>query len=128
VITVQERQARGPKKRDTHEEEQRSDAEEARAHDGYDPVYALAGGPSEPEETDGDEEGPDDGDGHALLRFQLAILVVLRLLHVVQVREEGGHDEERADEEAEEGEADELLAPVVDAAKHDREGLEPHVE
>ena len=39
----------------THEEEKRRDAEQARTDDRHDPVHALAGCPSKPEQTDRDE-------------------------------------------------------------------------
>jgi hypothetical protein len=42
----------------------------------------------------------------------------------IQVSEEGWHDEERAEEEAEEGYAKELLSPVVDADENDLEGIQ----
>ena len=91
-------------------------------------MHALAGCPSEPEETYGDEQRADDGDGHAFLWLELTLVVILGFLYVIQVREEGGHDDERADEEAEERQAEELLAPVVDTEKDNGEGLEPDVE
>jgi len=49
-------------------------------------------------------------------------------LHVIQVREERGHHDERADEQAKGGKTEKLLLPMVDADEHDREGLETNVE
>jgi hypothetical protein len=91
-------------------------------------VYALAGCPSEPKQAYRNEQGADDRNGRAFLRLELTIDVILWLLHVIRVGEEGGHDDKRADEQAKEGEAHELLLALVDADEHDREGLEPNVE
>jgi len=91
-------------------------------------VHALARCPSKPEQTYRDEQSADDGDGHAFLWLQLSLVVILGLLDVIQVREERGHDDECANEQSEERQADELLAPVVDTEKHDGEGLEPDVQ
>jgi len=91
-------------------------------------VHGLARCPPEPEQTYGYEQSADDGDRHAFLWLQLSLVVILGLLNVIQVREEGRHDDERADKEAEERQANELLAPVVDTEKDDGEGFEPNVE
>lgn len=60
-------------------------------------MHALAQCPSEPEQTYWEEQSADDGDGHAFLWLELILVVTLGLLEVIQVCEEGGHDDERAD-------------------------------
>ena len=91
-------------------------------------MYALARCPSEPEQAYGDDQSTDNRDRHPLFWLQVTLLVILGLLNVIQVREERGHDEECADEQAKERQANELLTPVVDTDEDDGEGLEPYVE
>ena len=91
-------------------------------------MYALAGCPSKPEQRNRGEESTNDCDGHTLLGFQLAIGVILGLLHIIQVGEERWHDEERANEKAEEGQAKELLPPTIDTDEDDWEEFKPDVE
>ena len=86
-------------------------------------MHALARCPSKPEETYGDEQSADDGDRYAFLWLQLILVVILGLLDVIQVRKEVGHDDKCAD-----GQAKELLAPVVDTEKDEGEGLNPGVQ
>ena len=76
----------------------------------------------------GMRKGANDCDGHTLLRFELPLVVVLGFLNVVQVGEEGRHDDQRSNENAEERQAEELLPPVVDTNENDREGLKSDVE
>ena len=91
-------------------------------------MHARPRCPSKPEQTNRDEERANDCDGHTLLRSELAIGVILGLLHVIQVGEEWWHDNERANEKAEERQTNHLLPPMVDADEHNREGFEPDVQ
>ena len=84
-------------------------------------------GPSEPEETDWEENGSKYGDGHTFLRFQLALVVVLWFLYVVQVGEEGRHDGERANGNPEKRQAEDLSPPMVDTDENEWKGFEPDV-
>ena len=112
----------------TYEKEDRSNAKEARANDGHDPMHTGPRRQSEPKETDRNEKGANDCDRHTLLRFELPLVIVLGFLHVVQVGEEGRHDDQRSNENAEERQAEELLPPMVDTNEKDREGLKSDVE
>jgi len=110
-------------RKETHEEEERGDAEQALPDDRHGPVHALARCPSEPEETYGDEQSADDGDRHAFLWLQPILVVILGLLDVIQARKEVGHGDECADKQAED-----LLAPVVATEKDEGKGLKPDLQ
>ena len=80
------------------------------------------------QETDGDEEGADAGRGQACLGRELAVRGAEGGLVVpVEVVPEAGHDDEAADEDADEGDAGEARVEVVDALEDEGEGLEPEV-
>ena len=59
-------------------------------------MRAGVGGPAEPEETDGDAEGADEGGGEALFGLEFAFGVELGFYDFVEVKEEGGDDEDGA--------------------------------
>ena len=113
---------------DGHEEQEGAHAEEGAADDGHDPVERGAGGPAEPEEADGDEEGADEGGLEADFGPEEPPVVELRFDVSVVVEEEGDHDDEGADEDAEEGEALGPEREVVDVNEDDGEALEPEIE
>ena len=108
--------------KETHEEE-RGDAEEAWADYGYDPVHALAGCLSEPEQAYGDKQGADYGDGYAFLWLELTLIIILELLDIIQHAKNGGTTMRRR-----KAEEPWLFAPAVDTEKGEGEGLELEVE
>ena len=110
------------------EEKEGADGEESGSDNWHDPVDARPGAPSEPKETDGDEEGADHGGRETFLGLQLAVRVELGLGVLVRVPEERGDGEEGADEDAEESKTEFAETEAVDADEDDGEGLEPDVE
>ena len=110
------------------EKEEGADGEEAGANDGHDPMDARARGPAEPKETDGYAKGADESGREAFLRFDLAVVVELRLDYLVEVIEERGHDEDGAEEDAHERETFLAEVELVDADEDDGEGFEPDVQ
>ena len=110
-----------------HEEQKGAHGEEGGANNGHDPVDRGARRPPEPEEADRYQKGAEEGGREAQLRPDVAGLVELRLCVGVRVPEEGAHDDEGSDEDAEEGEALAAKIETVDAAKDDGERFEPAV-
>ena len=111
-----------------HEEQEGAHAEEGAADDGHDPVDRRAGGPAEPEEADGDEEGADEGGLEADFGPEEPALVELRFHVSVVEEEEGDHDDDGSDEDADEGETLGPEREVVDVDEDDGEALEPEIE
>lgn len=109
-------------------QQQGGDTKHARSDDGHNPVYRLARGPTEPEQTDGHEEAAEHGRLKADLGPDFAAFVELLFLVEVEVEEEAGHRDEGANEDAEEGEAFFAEVEAVDFDEDDGEGLEPDVE
>ena len=111
-----------------HEEQEGAHAEECAANNRHDPVDVGAARPAEPEHTDGDEEGAEEGGLEADLGAEEALLVELWFDVLVVVKEEGDHDDEGAEEDAEEGETLGAEGEAVDVDENDGEGLKPEVE
>lgn len=111
-----------------HEEQERADAEEGAADDGHDLMHGRARRPPEPEQADGDAEGADESRGEAVLGFEVAGGVEEGFHVLVDVPEEGRHDGEGAEEDAEEGEAGGARGEMVDGDEDEGEGFEPEVE
>ena len=110
------------------EKEEGADGEEAGADDGHDPVDAQARRPAEPKKTDGYAKSAHESGREAFLRFDLAVVVELRLDYLVEVIEERGHDEDGAEEDANERETFLAQIELVDADEDDGEGFEPDVQ
>ena len=110
------------------EEEESADGEEAGANYGHDPMDARARRPAEPKETDGYAKGADKSWWEAFLRFDLAVVVELRLDHLVEVIEERGDDQDGAEEDAHERETFLAQVELVDADEDDGKGFEPDVQ
>ena len=89
---------------------------------------AGARSPAEPKQGDRGQDGANDCDTHALLRFDLAVFVVHLLLDVVNVGEVKWEGDKDPAQDAEECETKHLLPEVVDFDEHDGERLEPEVE
>ena len=111
-----------------HEEQESAHAEEGATNDRHYPVDRGAGGPPEPEEADGDEEGADEGGLEAEFGAEEPLLVELRFDVFVVVEEEGDHDDEGSDEDAEEGETLGSEREIVYPDEDYREAFEPEVE
>lgn len=111
-----------------HEEQEGAHAEEGAADDGHNPVDRGARGPAEPEEADGDEKGAHEGRLEANFGAELTAIIELRFDVLVIVDEEGDHDNEGTQEDAEEGETFGSRREAVDPNKDYREALEPKVE
>ena len=86
------------------------------------------GGPAEPEEADGDAEGADEGGWEALFGLDFAGGVELGFDDFVEVEEEGGDDEDGANEDTDEGETFLAEVEAVDVYEYNGEGFEPDVE
>lgn len=114
---------------DAVKEQERADAEPARADDGDDPVHARATGPAEPEQANGDGEGADVGwQSQAELGLDLAVLVEFGFDVAHLVPDEGGKDDEDTNKNAEEGDTLKAQGEAVDLGEDDGEGLEPDVQ
>lgn len=111
-----------------YEEQERADAEKSAAGDGHEPMHGRARRPPEPEQADGDAEGADEGWGEAVLGFEVAGGAEEGFHVLVDVPEEGRHDGEGADEDAEEGEPGGARGEVVDGDEDEGERFEPEVE
>ena len=110
------------------EEEESAYGEEAGANYWHDPVDARARGPAEPKETDGYAKGADESGREAFFRFDLAVVVELRLDCLVEVIEERRNDEDGAEEDAHERETFLAQVKLVDADEDDGKGFEPDVQ
>ncbi len=87
-----------------------------------------ASGPAEPEEADWDEKGANERGLQADLGADVTVLIHLWLDVLVVEVEEGAHDDDGAEEDADEGEALGAEGEVVDLDEDDGEGFEPEVE
>lgn len=84
--------------------------------------------PTEPEQTDGDEEPANACGRQTQFWLTLAILVEFGLEVFVQPPEERRDDDERSNKDTKEGETLFTEVKLVDADKDDGEGLKPDVE
>ena len=110
------------------EEEESAHGEEAGANDGHNPMDTRARRPAEPKETDGYAKGANESGREAFLRFDLAVVVELRLDDLVEVIEERGHDEDGTEEDSHERETFLAQFELVDADEDDGTGFEPDVQ
>ena len=79
------------------EKEEGADGEEPGTDNGHDPVDTGTGGPTEPEEADGDTEGTDESWREAFLGCEFALLIELRLNYLIEIVEKRRNDEECAE-------------------------------
>ena len=91
-------------------------------------MNVRASRPSEPKHADGDTKRTDKGRWEAFFGLEFALGVELGFDVAVEVVEEGGYDEDGADEDAGEGETFFAETEVVGSYEDDGEGFEPDVE
>lgn len=128
------------------EQKESTDGEEARSDYWHDPLCAceflevrlreerrsymsgLSTCPAKPEQTDRNTEGTDERRRQALLGLNVAILVELRLLHVVEIQAIKWDNDESTAENTQEGKPFFSEVEMVDPFEHDGERFEPNVE